>query len=110
LRGVTQINVLDTLGLVSASFGEWEGVAGGEHAEVSDEANYRFLRLEFGGDVLVGANSIGLTEHVGVLRGMIQSRAKLGAWKDRLVQDPLALMQAYLASAQAQDARGLKAA
>jgi NAD(P)H-nitrite reductase large subunit len=110
LRGVTQINVLDTLGLVSSSFGEWQGVPGGEHAEISDEANHRFLRLEFDGDVLVGANSVGLTEHVGVLRGLIQTRTKLGAWKDRLQQDPLALMQAYLATAQAQAAWGLKAA
>jgi hypothetical protein len=109
LRGVTQLNVLDTLGLVSTSFGEWQGVAGGEHAEVSDEGNYRFLRLEFGGDVLVGANCVGLTEHVGVLRGMIQSHVKLGAWKDRLQQDPLALMQAYLATTQAQAARGITA-
>ena len=108
LRGVTQINVLDTLGLVSTSFGEWQGLPGGEHAEVSDEANYRFLRLEFGGDVLVGANSIGLTEHVGVLRGLIQSRVRLGAWKGRLVRNPLALMEAYLATAQAQGAWGLK--
>jgi hypothetical protein len=67
------------------------------------------LRLEFGDDVLVGANCVGLTEHVGVLRGLIQSRAKLGAWKGRLLQNPLALMQAYLASAQAQAAWGLKA-
>ncbi len=33
LHGVTQINVLDTLGLVSTSFGQWQGVPGGEHAE-----------------------------------------------------------------------------
>jgi NAD(P)H-nitrite reductase large subunit len=110
LRGVTQINVLDTLGLVSSSFGEWQGVPGGEHAEISDEANHRFLRLEFDGDVLIGANSVGLTEHVGVLRGLIQTRTKLGAWKDRLLQNPLALMEAYLATAQAQSAWGLKAA
>jgi NAD(P)H-nitrite reductase large subunit len=109
LRCVTQINVLDTLGLISTSFGEWQGVPGGEHAELSDEANYRFLRLEFCGDVLVGANSVGLTEHVGVLRGIIQSRAKLGVWKDRLQRNPLALMEAYLARVQAQTTWGLKA-
>jgi hypothetical protein len=50
--------------------------------------------------VLVGANSVGLTDHVGVLRGLIQSRTKLGHWKDRLLQNPLALMEAYLATAQ----------
>ncbi len=108
MRGVTQLNVLDTLGLISTSFGEWQGVPGGDHAELSDERNYRFLRLEFGGDLLVGANCVGLTEHVGVLRGLIQSRAKLGAWKERLRQNPLALMEAYLATAQAQSAWGLK--
>lgn len=108
LRGVTQINVLDTLGLVSASFGQWQGMPGGDHAELCDEANFRFLRLEFSGDVLVGSNSVGLTEHVGVLRGLIQTRAKLGAWKDHLLRTPLALMEAYLATAQAQSAWGLK--
>jgi NAD(P)H-nitrite reductase large subunit len=109
LRGVTQINVLDTLGLVSSSFGEWQGVPGGEHAEVSDEANYRFLRLEFGGDVLVGANSVGLTDHVGVLRGLIQSRTKLGHLKDRLLQNPLALMEVYLATSQLRNLMPAKA-
>src|SRR5215472_16132925 len=52
LRGVTQINVLDTLGLISTSFGRWEGVRGGEHTEVCDDANFRYIRLEFDGDVL----------------------------------------------------------
>ncbi len=109
-NGVTQINVLDTLGLVSASFGQWEGVPGGEHVERSDEANYRYIRLEFDGDVLVGSNCIGLTEHVGLLRGLTESRVKLGVWKDELMRDPLLLPQAYLASAQAQHARGIRIA
>ena len=106
LRGVTQINVLDTLGLISTSFGQWEGVTGGEHAELSDDANFRYIRLEFDGDVLVGSNTIGLTEHVGILRGLTQSRVKLGNWKDELLRDPLRLPEAYLASAQAQHAWG----
>ena len=36
LKGVTQINVLDTLGMISASFGKWDGVPGGEHVELAD--------------------------------------------------------------------------
>lgn len=108
LRGVTQINVLDTLGLISTSFGRWEGVGGGQHAEVCDDANFRYIRLEFDGDILVGSNTIGLTDHVGILRGLTQSRVKLGHWKDELLRDPLRLPEAYLASAQAQQARGLK--
>jgi len=38
LRGVTQINVLDTLGLISTSFGDWQGAPGGEHVELTDKA------------------------------------------------------------------------
>lgn len=103
-RGVTVINVLDTLGLISTSFGQWQGVPGGQRVELSDAPNFKYLLLEFDQDVLIGSNSIGLTEHVGVLRGLIQQRVKLGAWKDRLLADPTCLMQAYIACAQKQDA------
>jgi len=51
--------------------------------------------------VLIGATAIGLTEHIGVLRGLIEGRVKLGAWKDRLLREPLLIMDAYLARAQA---------
>jgi NAD(P)H-nitrite reductase large subunit len=101
LAGVTQINVLDTLGLVSASFGDWQGVPGGEHVELTDRAAGRHLSLQFKGDVMVGCNSIGWTDHVGVLRGLVEGQVKLGPWKDYLKQDPTRLMEAYLASAQA---------
>jgi NAD(P)H-nitrite reductase large subunit len=100
---VTQINVLDTLGLVSTSFGQWQGVPGGEHVEINDPARFRYLRLEFDRDVLIGANSLGMTDHVGVLRGLVEGAVPLGGWKDRLLKDPTRLMEAYLASAQAQE-------
>ncbi len=100
LKGVTQINVLDTLGLISASFGQWEGVDGGEHAELVDAANHRALSLQFDGDVMVGCNSVGWTEHVGVMRGLVEGRVPLGEWKDRLLADPTGFMAAYLATAQ----------
>ena len=102
LKGVTQINVLDTLGLISTSFGNWEGVAGGEHAELTDKAGGRHLSLQFKDDVMVGCNSVGWTEHVGVMRGLVEGQVKLGEWKERLMHDPTKLMDAYLASAQGQ--------
>jgi NADPH-dependent 2,4-dienoyl-CoA reductase/sulfur reductase-like enzyme len=107
LRGVTQINVLDTLGLISASFGDWQGVPGGQHVELTDRAAGRHLSLQFGGDRLVGCNSIGWTEHVGVMRGLVEGQVSLGPWKERLLADPTRLMEAYLARAQAQEPRGL---
>ena len=107
LRGVTQINVLDTLGLVSASFGKWDGVPGGQHVEATDTAAGRHLSLQFEGDRLIGCNSIGWTEHVGVMRGLVEGQVPLGEWKDKLLHDPTKLMAAYLATAQAQSAHSL---
>ena len=106
LKGVTQINVLDTLGLISASFGTWQGLPGGEQVELTerlaDGGKGRHLSLQFKGDVLVGCNSVGWTEHVGVMRGLVEGAIPLGRWKDTLAKDPTKLMQAYLASAQGQ--------
>ncbi len=104
LKGVTQINVLDTLGLISTSFGDWRGVPGGQHVELTDRAAGRHLSLHFSGDVMVGCNSIGWTEHVGVMRGLVEGQVRLGPWKDTLLADPTRLMEAYLARAQAQEA------
>lgn len=101
-RGVTQINVLDTLGLVSTSFGQWHGVPGGDRVELTDHDAFRHVRLEFDGDVLVGANAIGFTEHVGILRGLIESKVKLGGWKQALLANPLCLPEAYIAATRKQ--------
>ena len=104
LKGVTQINVLDTLGLISASFGNWEGVAGGQHVELTDAANWRHLSLQFAEDRLVGCNAVGWTQQVGVMRGLVEGQVRLGAWKDALLRDPTQLGMAYLAAAQGQQA------
>lgn len=102
LKGVTQINVLDTLGLISTSFGDWQGQPGGEHVELTDLKKGKHLSLQFKDDVLVGCNSVGWTEHVGVMRGLVEGKVKLGEWKNRLKADPTKLMEAYIASAQGQ--------
>jgi NAD(P)H-nitrite reductase large subunit len=99
---VTQINVLDTLGLISSSFGAWAGVPGGDHVEWTDAGATRHLNLQFKDDVLVGCNSVGWTAHVGAMRGLVEGRVKLGPWKNILKNDPTQLMQAYLARAWAQ--------
>ena len=100
LKGVTQINVLDTLGLISTSFGNWEGVPGGESATLTTEN--RHLSLQFSGDVMVGCNSVGWTDHVGVMRGLVEGQVHLGEWKEKLIEDPTQLMRAYLARSHAQ--------
>jgi hypothetical protein len=95
------MNVLDTLGLISSSFGLWMGSEGGQSCELLNRDRYRYLNLQFDDDILVGATSLGLTQHVGVLRGLIQTKTRLGLWKDRLIEDPTRIMEAYLGSTQA---------
>lgn len=99
-QGSVNMNVLDTMGLVSTSYGLWMGVDGGDSVELTDAARYRYLNLQFEDDVLVGAQALGLTEHVGVLRGLLQTRLRLGKWKDYLMKDPTRLMEAYIGSTQ----------
>ena len=103
LKQVTQINVLDTLGLISTSFGNWQGVPGGEQIELADKTGYKLLSMQFKDDVMVGCNSIGWTDHVGALRGLVEGKVKLGEWKEQLKTDPTQLMAAYIATAQAQE-------
>ena len=94
------MNVLDTLGLISSSFGMWMGVDGGDKVERVDRDRFQYINLQFEDDCLVGASALGHTDHVGVLRGLIQSKIKLREWKEKLQADPTRLMEAYLANTQ----------
>ena len=96
-KGSLSMNVLDTVGLISTSFGSWGGVEGGETATLIDMENYKYVRLNFKGDKLVGAITVGRTDYIGVMRGLIQSEVPLGEWKEKLIEDPTQLMNAYLA-------------
>jgi NADPH-dependent 2,4-dienoyl-CoA reductase/sulfur reductase-like enzyme len=101
-RGAFRMNVLATFGLVSSSFGQWWGAEGGEHVEAIDAADFKYLRIELKDDFVIGATSVGLTEHVGALRGLIQTRTRLTPrWKAALLHDPHKFVDAYLACAQA---------
>lgn len=96
------MNVLDVCGLILYSFGHWWGADDGEYAELVDEDGWKYIRLEFEDDVMIGATTVGFSRHVGVLRTLIQAQVPLGAWKNRLLKEPLRVMDAYLATAQLQ--------
>lgn len=95
-RGSLSMNVLDTLGLISHTFGLWQGVEGGDVAEMIDAQHSLYTRLCFDADRLVGAITIGHPQHVGAIRGLIQSRRHLGEWKARLQSNPQLLMEALV--------------
>lgn len=96
-EGSLNMNVLESMGLITASFGLWMGVEGGDSAKMVDLENNRYLRLEFDGNKLVGGQAVGLTEHVGILRGLIQTELDLGPWKQKLLKSPERLPEAYIA-------------
>ena len=98
-KGSLNMNVLATVGLVSSSFGSWDGV-GGDSGVAVDENGFKYLRLEFDGDTLVGALGLGLTDHVGVIRGLIQNKTALADWKEKLLENPHRVMEAYVAHSQ----------
>jgi NADPH-dependent 2,4-dienoyl-CoA reductase/sulfur reductase-like enzyme len=100
MPGALAINVLDTLGMISTSFGQWWGMAQPDGVEHIDESHQRYLSLQFDGEVLIGATAIGLIEHIGALRGLIQNRTPLGAWKEVLKVAPLRFAEAYVARSQ----------
>ncbi len=105
-RGSLNMNVLDTMGLISSSFGLWQGAQVGETAKLIDEDNFKYMKLEFEGDKLVGAQCVGMTDHVGMLRGLIQTGFSMGEWKDKLLVSPERLREAYLSVAHSHPTTG----
>ncbi len=93
--GSIDMNVLDTLGLVSSSFGAWKGVEGGESATYISPRGYNYLNLQFDTDRLIGASSIGNADYLQLLPRLIHSRVPLKSWKKRLMDDPCRLDEAY---------------
>ncbi|MCG8062119.1 MAG: hypothetical protein N0E38_20200, partial [Candidatus Thiodiazotropha endolucinida] len=79
--GSITMNVLDTLGLVSSSFGAWNGVEGGESVTYSLSGNYTYLNLQFNEDKLVGGSCIGNTECLQQLPRLIHAHTPLKEWK-----------------------------
>ena len=99
-HGTLNMNVLDTVGLISCSFGLWMGVDGGDSTELYNPNEFQYINLQFDGNLLVGASAVGKTQHVGVLRGLIESKIDLTDWKARLMKDPTLIMDAYIGSTQ----------
>ncbi len=99
-HGSINMNVLDMLGLVSCSFGLWDGVEGGDSAELYKPEQNKYIKLQFDGDRLIGASSIGFTDHVGVFQGLIQGKVRLGEWKHKLIEDPRQIVKAWIGCTQ----------
>jgi NAD(P)H-nitrite reductase large subunit len=104
--GSLLMNILDACGLQCASFGRW-----GEAAEAmticnTDRPVYR--RLLWTGDQLTGAiflgpaSDMGMLNDVGMVKGIMQTRTPLGAWKEFLRENPFDIRRPYVAAKVAQ--------
>jgi NAD(P)H-nitrite reductase large subunit len=101
--GSLLMNVLDVAGLHCSSFGLWQD--DGRQALVLQNPNRPIYRkLVWEDDRIVGAIFIGPAEDtamltdLGMVKGLIQTKASLGAWKGHLKKYPFDIRRPYVAS------------
>jgi len=102
-RGSLLMNIVDVAHLEIASFGAWDSASAEVLSTVKlDRPAYR--KLLWQGDRLIGAIILGVstdiwtTNDVGMLKGLVQSGSRLGAWKEYLRRNPFDIKKAFLAS------------
>jgi len=101
--GSLSMNIVDALGLQACSFGLWEGTSA-EVTAVANRADGIYRKYVWKEDRLVGGVLVGPSPTVcgvndaGMLRGLIQAKLPLGAWKRYLQENPLDLRRPFVAS------------
>lgn len=101
--GSLLMNVLDVCGLQCASFGDW-GDGNADAMTISNPANSIYRCLRWTGEKITGAvfagraNDMGMLTDVGMVKGMIQTHADLGTWKQYLKENPFDIRRAFIAN------------
>lgn len=101
--GSLSMNVLDVCGLQNASFGNW-GDSSAEAMTICNPEGRVYRKLlwtddEITGAIFVGsANDVGMLTDVGMLKGIMQTRTKLGPWKEFLAENPFDIRRPYVAT------------
>jgi NAD(P)H-nitrite reductase large subunit len=102
-RGSLLMNIVEVCHLDIASFGAWDDPTA-EAVAVLKPERWAYRKLLWRADRLVGAmllgmaNDIWATNDVGMLKGLVQSGGRLGAWKEHLRRNPFDLKPAFIAS------------
>ncbi len=105
--GSLSMNILDVCGLQNASFGNW-GDPNAEAITISSPDGHVYRRLLWSGDEITGAifvgraNDVGMLTDVGMVKGIMQTRTKLGRWKEFLAENPFDIRRPYIAANVAQ--------
>jgi NAD(P)H-nitrite reductase large subunit len=102
-RGSVLMNIVDVLDLEIASFGAWDDIGAESFGEVKEQRR-GYRRLLWHGDRLTGAIILGMshdlwtTNDVGMLKGLVQSGAGVGAWKEALRHNPWDIKRPFIAT------------
>jgi NAD(P)H-nitrite reductase large subunit len=101
--GSLLMNILDVCGLQCASFGRWNE-AGAETMSIVNADRPLCRKLLWTGDQITGAvfvgpaNDVGMLNDVGMVKGIMQTRTPLGAWKEFLHENPFDVRRPYVAT------------
>ena len=102
-RGSLLMNIVEVCHLDVASFGRWDDPKA-ELMLAIDPDRPAYRKLLWHGDRLTGAMILGAsddiwtTNDVGMLKGLVQSGAPLGPWKEQLRRNPFDVKRAFVAS------------
>ncbi len=102
-RGSLSMNIVEVCRLDVASFGAWDDPKSEAFVGHRPERS-AYRKLCWSGDRLTGAIIIGqagdiwTTNDVGMLKGLVQTGVRLGAWKEHLRRNPFDIKPAFIAS------------
>jgi NAD(P)H-nitrite reductase large subunit len=102
-RGSLLMNIVEVCHLDVASFGRWDDPEAELFVAVRPERP-AYRKLLWRGDRLTGAMILGpsedvwTTNDVGMLKGLVQSGAALGRWKEHLRRNPFDVKPAFVAT------------
>ncbi len=111
--GSLLMNILDVCGLQCASFGEWSG--SGDVTEVINANRPVYRKLIWEGSTITGAVILGPADDVamlndmGMIKGLIQAKTDLGAWKLHIQANPTDIRRPYVATRTAEKMLALTA-
>jgi NAD(P)H-nitrite reductase large subunit len=100
--GSLLMNILDACGLQCASFGRWNE-PNVETMKMVNPDRPVCRKLLWTGDAITGAvfvgpaNDLGMLNDVGMVKGFMQTRTQLGAWKAYLRENPFDVRRPYVA-------------
>ena len=99
--GSLSMNILDVCGLQNASFGNWNA-ASAEATTICNPDHHIYRQLLWTGDEITGAilvgeaSNLGMLQDLGMIKGIIQTRTKLGQWKTYLQENPFDVRKPFV--------------